>query len=195
LSFVVPSKIASGDDHFQPRFKPEAVKMQKPVLTPAEATKKYVASVHKMLDDLQRSVNRANANSRIYAWYDNYAQRIRSLEKASVSEAALNYGENLAYELQLLATSLRGSFVEVNNLEGSVVYNYQFNPGYVHYNPWGWNFGYQQDSYSYTSNLQQVREKQVEAVNKGAKEREEIWTNIVAQRASMERLLLAPVSE
>jgi hypothetical protein len=152
-----------------------------------DPTQDYVKAVNQMLDDLERVNRRATANSNVSGWHDNFAKKIEGLNTQGVEPDALKYGSDVAMKLRMLASSLRGQAIDLNTLQQSLVYNYNYDPGYVAYDGWGWWGGYQPPHYNYTSNLQEVREKQAEAVSSSAKQREQIWLSLRDNRAAAAR--------
>lgn len=164
-------------------------------------TRRYWDSVNKNIDDLKRAYGRASSYSRTAQWHENFAQRIDHLSTRNVDPDLAEYGTWVASALRGLSSSLRGTSVEVNALQRSVVYNVTEEPNYWS-GPWGgrWNAGAytawgrypygQQPRVNVTSNLQDVREKQAEAVIRTAPEREEIWQMVDQERTAMERQMI-----
>ncbi len=82
-----------------------------------------------------------------------------------------------------MAASLKGVAVEVDTVGKSLVWKSTFDPGYTEANIWG-GLGYRAPSVQVDSNLQQVREKQADAViaAKRAARRPGRWSSNSATR-------------
>lgn len=164
--------------------KPEPDKVRR--VDPEKATKAYIAAVNKMIDDLQSAANRGKDYARTAMWHDNFAAKIESFSTSGVADDALAYGTAVANAFRALGSSLRGQGVEMNAAENTLVYQTQYTPGWASVNIWG-GVGYGASAVNWTSNLEEVREKQAAAVTAGAKERDKIWTMIQNSRAEMAR--------
>ena len=110
---------------------------------------------------------------------------IQELPTDDVAAEVVAQGDQLASALAL-AASLRGEAVEINTQQGTLTYNVDVTPGAplvswpiwtINGGYWG-GTGYTEPTYQWTSNLQQVREKQAEAIAQGAAQREQIWQAI-----------------
>ena len=156
----------------------------------ARASKRYLETVNRIIDDLEKAGRRATSYSRTATWHDNFAAKIDKLPTADVDPQLLDYGESISSKLRALAASLRGVAVDVNSQQRSVTYNMQVDPGWEAANVWG-GYSYRAPSVNVTSNLQEVRERQAQAVAKGAKERLQIWTMIREERSQTMRRLKA----
>lgn len=160
------------------------------------ASRRYFRAVNRIVDDLQRAYGRASSYTRTAHWHITFADRIDRLPTAGVDPALLQYGRDVSNRLRALGASLRGTGVQVNALERSIVYNVQQYPVYPTGFEWWWGgahtvFG----AYTYgrpvavevTSNLEEVRRKQAEVVQQSAPERDQIWRMILDDRAATER--------
>ena len=163
------------------------------------ASRRYFNSVNNIVDDLSRAYSRAKSYSRTAQWHINFADKIDKLSTRGVDPDLAYYGQWVATQLRGLAASLQGTAVQVNALEKSVVYNVNAQPGYYSgadawwggaRTAWGpYTYGRPVDV-EVTSNLQQVREQQAQAVSASAPQREQIWQMINDERASMERKMI-----
>lgn len=145
-------------------------------------TVKYYRAVDRIINDLQRANRRAKNYQRTAVWHDNFARKIDQLSVVGVDSELVKYGSSIASHLRALAASLRGVPLEVNTLQSSVTYNVQYNPPWAYAGWWG-GVGGRPASWRVTSNLQQVRAKQAEAIIRGEKQRRQVWTMIENQRA------------
>lgn len=152
---------------------------------PGRATQQYVLAVDKMIDNLKVANRNAQTYERTATWHDNFARRIADLPTVGVDPDVVNYGLKIAEDFRALSASLRGQGVQVASSQGTLTYNYSFNPGWVQANWWG-PVGFYGPSYNVTSNLQQVREQQARAIEAGAVDRTQIWTQIDNTRAATE---------
>lgn len=182
---------------------PYAIPPKTPVETPPKspadaqaATKKYVAAVNEMVADLQKANRRAKDYARTAAWHETFARKILELPTEGVAAEVVAQGDQIASALRALAASLRGEGVEVQTQQGALTYNVHVTPGTpmfswpvltINGGYWG-GVGYTQPTYDWTSNLQQVREKQAEAIAKGAAQREQIWQAINDSLSLLQRV-------
>ncbi len=164
-----------------PRAKPEKARKN--------PDRDYFRDLEKIVMDLQASSRKSSDPSRVAAWCDNYARKIESSSTLGVDPLLVNYGQSLAGKLKALGASLRGMQLEVDTLQNAVTWNVNVQPGYVSAG-WG-GYGYQPTVYNTTSNLREVREKQAQAVLAGAKQREDVWNMIEAERESVRKKLRA----
>lgn len=162
----------------------------------------YWDAVNQNIDDLRAAYSRASSYDRTAQWHENFARRIDQLNTRNVDEDLVEYGHWVADALRGLASSLRGTALDVDTLEKTIVYNVTEEPTYWR-GPWGgyWNTGAYtafgrwpygpQPQVNITSNLQEVREKQAEAVQESAPERDKIWQMIDEERGATERKMVA----
>jgi hypothetical protein len=148
------------------------------------ASRNYYNAVNQILDDLEAMARKGKNYNKTAVWHDNFAKKIDQLSIRSVDPQILNYGAAVASNLRALAVSLRGVPVSVNRLERSVTYNVQYQPGgYRPYNDSIWSsVGYQPEWVNVETNQAEIRGKQAEAIEAGAKQREEIWQIISSDR-------------
>ncbi len=102
----------------------------------------------------------------------------------------VDYGAATSRNLKGMAASLKGVAVEVDTVGKSLVWKSTFDPGYTEANIWG-GLGYRAPSVQVDSNLQQVREKQADAVVRGEKSREKAWQVVLEQRDAMKTTVQA----
>lgn len=160
------------------------------------ASRRYFKAVNQNVDDLQRAYSRASSYSRTAQWHVNFAERIDHLPKAGVDPALLDYGITIRERLLALAASLRGTAVQIDALDNSVVYNVDVQPAYATGFDWWWGGAYTVDGYygptsvNVTSNLQDVRAQQAQVVQASSPDRDQIWQMIVDERATVERAMV-----
>ena len=148
----------------------------------AEATQKYFTLVNNTIRDLQVLNHSAKEYNKTATWHDNYARKIGEFPTDNVDPEVVQYGHDMASALRALAASLRGVPTEVNHLENHI--NYQINVGA--YGPAGtWTaWGYNPAPWEVSSNLQETRAAQDDAVEKGSSQRDQIWKSMVSERES-----------
>ncbi|MFN0195437.1 MAG: hypothetical protein ACKVT0_01725 [Planctomycetaceae bacterium] len=154
------------------------------------ASRKYWTSVNKSLDDLERVQKRAKSVGQIAGWHDSHAKKIENLAIEGVEPTLVDYGLDVSSKLRTLALSLRGVAVEIDSEGRTLTYDVQGDPGYVETGGgWGYggSFGYRPPTVRVNSNLQQVRERQAAAIQKGEAQRTEIWNMIREIRTNMEK--------
>jgi len=105
-----------------------------------------------------------------------------------VEPELLEFGHRVSERLRALAASLRGQSVSVNAEQQTLVYNYNYDPGWAAASYWG-AVGYRAPTFKYDSNLQQVRERQAAAVVKGSQQRITVWNLITSDRSRTEQLM------
>jgi hypothetical protein len=163
------------------------------------ASRRYFNAVNQNIDDLQRAYSRAKNYSRTAQWHVNFAERIDHLPTAGVDPALLEYGITIRERLLALAASLRGTAVQIDALNDSVVYNVDVQPAYATGFDWWWGGAHtawgpyyygQPYSVNVSSNLQDVRAQQAEVVQASAPDRDQIWQMINDERASVEREMI-----
>jgi len=152
----------------------------------AAASSRYFKQVDRYLQDLSRANRRATNYSRTALWHENFASKIDELPLTGVDPALVDYGTSVSSKLRALGRSLRGQQLDINLQQGTLTYNYDFNPGWASVNVWG-GFGYGAPSYNVTSNLQEVRERQAAAISAGARQREDVWSMLTDERMRMLR--------
>lgn len=155
---------------------------------PGAATRAYVRSVNEMIDHLKVAMNNAQTYERTATWHDNFARKIANLSTVGVDKDVVAYGTSVADKFRGLAASLRGQAVQVAAAQGTLTYNTQYDPGWFQYNWWG-GVGWRNPTFSYDSNLRDVRQQQAQAIAAGGLDRTNIWKLIDDERAAMERQL------
>ena len=154
-------------------------------LPDAKASLKYFNTVNQCLDDLQQAGRRGDMNpTQSSTWHENMARKIDKLPTRGVDPGLVRYGAEMSERLRAIGASMRGISIEVNAAQKSIVWNSTYDPGYAEMNFWG-GYGYRAPSYQVSSNLQQVREKQADAVVRGAKDREAAWLIVQNERQRM----------
>jgi len=147
-----------------------------------QATLKYFNLVNNTMKDLQILNRRAKEYDRTATWHDTYATKIQNFPTTNVDPEVVQYASYLAGGLQTLASSLRGLPVQVQRLDNKVTYKWNMNQWA---GPGGWYtpFGYQPAPWEITSNIQEVRQAQQEAIDKSVDERDGIWNQMLAEKA------------
>ena len=163
------------------------------------ASQRYMASVEQVVNDLSTRNARATDYQRTAVWHDQSAKQIDNLSIKDVDPALTEYGRILAQRLRALAASLRGVAVKVRTAQGQLVVDYTVTPGQVG----GWGEGgmwwggatYTPSTWRATSNLEQVRQKQAEAIEQGSDQREQIWQAIEADRQTIRQKMMTAYGE
>lgn len=160
-----------------------------PRVTPElSESQRYYQAVSQVINDIDRINRKGNSNSRSATWLDNFARKIDDLSTAGVERELLGFGRRVSDRVRALAASLRGQQVQVNTEQQTLVYDVDYRPGWVSGSYWG-VVGYGESSYKITSNLQQVRERQADAVTRGSNQRIAIWNMITDDRAEVGTLM------
>jgi hypothetical protein len=150
------------------------------------ASKRYLARIDSILADLRRSLRRAKEYERTAKWHETFAEKIDDLPIAGVDPELLEFGSFVSSKLRALAASLRGQGVEVNTQQRSVTWNMNVDPGAVAASWWG-GAGYRAPTWQATSNLQEVRQRQAEAISNGSEQRLAIWQMIDDEAAEVRK--------
>ncbi len=163
-----------------------------------ESSRYYYLAVEEAIDDLSRKNRKKASYEQTVRWHETYANKLAEMSTVGVDPDLVNYSNKINRNFRALAASLRGQAVEIDSQEQSVTWNYEYDPGYATVGlgwPYGggWGGGWggwgsvggKPASWKTTSNLEEVREKQAEAVAAGAKQREEIWLFIEDERHDM----------
>lgn len=147
-----------------------------------QATLNYFNLVNNTMRDLQILNRRAKEYQRTATWHDTYATKIQNFPTTNVDSEVVQYASYLAGGLQSLASSLRGVPVQVERLDNKVTYKWNMNN---FYGPGGWYtpFGYQPAPWEITSNIQEVRQAQQDAIDRGVDERDGVWNQMLAEKA------------
>ncbi|MCY2964361.1 MAG: hypothetical protein NT069_12115, partial [Planctomycetota bacterium] len=163
------------------------------------ASQRYFSQVDQMIDDLSNKTARANNYDRTAVWHDSYAKKIDSLSLKDVDPALADYGRNISQKLRAIGASLRGVSLKLSTAQNSLVVDYSVNAGHFG----GWNAGgylggaamYSPPTWRATSNLEDVRKRQADAVEKGADQREQIWQSIESDRQDVRKKMLETFGE
>jgi hypothetical protein len=184
LMTLILTPISVNPKEYQPN--PEYAQ-KNPYKAPAasdvgHATLKYFELVNNTMKDLQILNRRAKEYDRTATWHDTYATKILGFPTTNVDPEVVKYAEYLAGGLHALAQSLRGIPTQVDRLGEKVTYKWNMNN---FYGPGGWYtpFGYQPAPWEVTSNIQEVRQAQQEAIDKSVDERDGIWNQMLAEKA------------
>jgi hypothetical protein len=156
----------------------------------AKASRKYFQTISQSLDDLQVAGRKNKGLGQSATWYENIARKIDKLPTSGVDPELVDYGAATSRNLKGLAASLKGVAVEVDTVGKSLVWKSTFDPGYTEANIWG-GLGYRAPTVQVDSNLQQVRERQADAVIRGEKSREKAWQVVLEQRDAMKTTVQA----
>jgi hypothetical protein len=167
----------------------------------AVASRRYFNNVNRILDDLDRARARSSNYSRTAQWHFNFADKIDRLPTTGVDPDLLKYGSDVSAKLRAIGASLRGTAVQVNALNNTVVYNVEQTPVWQSGVDWWWggartawgpyNYGMpQQVQTNVTSNLQEVRQRQAEIVQASEPERNQIWQMINDERNAVQREMI-----
>lgn len=154
------------------------------------ASKRYFRSVSQAIDDLSRVSRKGTDYSKTATWHENFARKIEHLSTSGVERDLIAFGRRTSERFRALAASLRGQGVQVNAEQQTLVYDYDYRPGWAAANWWG-AVGYGEPSVKVSSNLQQVRERQAAAVVKGSQQRSQIWKLIEKDRSDVESRMRA----
>lgn len=150
----------------------------------AAATRTYFSAVNQVFDDLAKLNKHAVNYNRTAVWHENFAKKIDQLSIRNVDPDLVIYGSKVASNLRALAVSLRGVPITVNQLEGAVSYNVNFQTG--GYMPYNYSLfssvGYQPGYVNVETNQAEVRGKQAEAIAAGVQQREQIWQILADDR-------------
>ncbi|MFV0445780.1 MAG: hypothetical protein ACK5Q5_19550 [Planctomycetaceae bacterium] len=184
---VEPSVTPSGEKKFRnPIVSVGPVNIRPRNATPQQATERYLSTVNEMLDDLRASSERGQDYVRTATWHESFARRIGNLSTKGVDPDVQAYGTSIAGQLRALAASLRGQGVRVTADQKSLTYDYQYNSGGVQPIAWG-VFGPVAPHVDVLgSNMEDVRQRQAQAVIAGGDQRIAIWKEIGDERADIE---------
>ncbi len=150
------------------------------------ASLRYFRTVNQCLDDLQQANARNREAGQNATWHENIASKIEKLSTRGVDPQLVAYALATSERLKALAASLKGVAIEVDIIGKTIVWKTTYDPGFTEANVWG-GYGYRAPSVKYDSNLQQVRERQAEAVLRGEKDREQAWDIVNEERKQMSK--------
>jgi hypothetical protein len=148
------------------------------------ATKNYVASVNRLVDDLQAKNARARDYQRTASWHETYAKRIDQLPVRDVDSAALKYAAGVSSKLRALAVSLRGVPLTVNRLQNSITWSTEYTPWAVGFNIWG-GVGYRPPNWQFQTNQGEIQAQQAQAIADGEQTRYEVWKMLADDRQAL----------
>jgi hypothetical protein len=146
------------------------------------ASRKYYSDLNRLLTDLERLNRTAKDYRKTSTWHDAYAKRIDELPIVGVDAELLDYGAGVAQKLRLLASSLRGTKIDLAALQAKTQYSVSVSPIYGPAGSFTAGNNYTPAPWEVSSNLDQVREAQAEAVAKGASQREQVWQAIQSDK-------------
>jgi hypothetical protein len=145
----------------------------------ANATVKYFTAVNAIVDDIRKKKVNEEDYAKTAQWHDAAATKIDALTVLGVDKAVVDYGAGVASRLRMIAESLEGVPVKVEELQGQA-WAVGGSPRYyptrrgVRFNPW-WSPG--------LTNLGEVRKKQAEVVKQDQSNREKLWSQIDGKRS------------
>ncbi|MBM4075078.1 MAG: hypothetical protein FJ267_05475 [Planctomycetes bacterium] len=148
------------------------------------ATKSYLSSVHRLVDDLQSKSEKATNYLKTAVWHETYAKRIDELSVRGVDSDVLAYAESVSSKLRALGVSLRGVPLEVNRLRNSITYDVQYTPWAAGVSVWG-GFGYRPPAYNVQTNQGMIQAQQAEAIANGEMNRMEVWKMLAVERQAL----------
>lgn len=148
------------------------------------ASRTYYSAVNQIVDDLEALAKKGGNYNKTATWHDNYAKKIDDLPIGGVDPDLLTWGGTVSSNLRALAVSLRGVPIDVKMLEGGLQYNIQYLPAGYRNNNWSvWStVSYHPEYLNVETNQAQIRAEQAKAVAAGAKQREQVWQLILADR-------------
>lgn len=172
---------------------------QSPDQVNAEDSERYFRAVSKNLEDLENAYKRNTNYNRTAVWHDTYANRIDRLPTAGVHTDLVEFAHATSQRLHALASSLRGTAVDLNALERQIVsrteYRYRPSTGFE----WWWGpprtvYGPvmtpENTQVIVHSNVEQVRAAQQKAVEAGTGPRDQIWSQIIADYNAVEKKMI-----
>lgn len=148
------------------------------------ASKIYYTSVNQIVDDLEAQAKKGGNYNKTATWHDNFAKKIDDLPIRGVDPDLLAWGATVSSNLRALAVSLRGVPITVNELQGGLSYNVQYQPaGYrsSNYSIWS-SVAYQPEYLNVETNQAQIRGEQAKAIAAGAMQRQQVWQYILSDR-------------
>jgi len=159
----------------------------------AKDSKNYYRTIGRYLKDVETS-GWDSGLSGTAEWFDRCAKKIEKLSGTNVDPELMKYGADVSAKLRALSASLRGVDVEVRTQQNTLTYDVHYDPGYSDLSFWG-GISRRAPSYNVTSNLQEVRERQAEAVSSGTQKREQIWQMITQDRSRVRQLMQQKYNE
>jgi hypothetical protein len=154
-------------------------------------SKRYLNAIGTLIDDLSNRAARSKNYTRTAVWHDSNAKQIEALSIRDVHPELTDFGRTVSQRLRAIAASLRGVALSLRVAEQKLVIDYSVDPGGL---TGGGMFGeiplFTPPTWRATSNLQQVREHQSRAVERGTDERDRIWQAIAEDRQVIRRRML-----
>jgi hypothetical protein len=149
------------------------------------ATQRYYKTIQAYLDDLRKPSEKTQQDYAKFAtWYDSFAQKIEQLPTYAVDDDVAKYGQATAHRLRGMAASLRGDLLDVQKLEQTITVT-----PYV-YASSGWGRRLQPGVYL-QSNQAEVQAQEQAAIQRGAQARQDLWSRIDNDSASIGQTLMA----
>jgi hypothetical protein len=148
------------------------------------------AAYYNKVCDLLNSLLYKNRNASEYAktalWHEQFARKIGGLSTIAVDPELVRWGRDVSKELIALASSLRGEFVKLDDLEQSIRTDET-----THYQWYGYS-GFSGPLYfpawvTTDSNLDAVRGQQQAQVEKAVGQRDAIWNMLYQETAEIAR--------
>jgi hypothetical protein len=145
----------------------------------AAATKRYVAAVTTILDDIKRSRESTNYE-KTATWHDKAATQLEQLTRNSVDPLAVDAAHQAARGLRAIAASLRGVPIETDAISKKA-YVYTSTQSSFGVGVGGWWGGFRPTFIATTqthTNIPQIQAELAKAVADDKKRRADTWTQI-----------------
>jgi hypothetical protein len=153
------------------------------------ASLRYYRAVNAALDDLRAQ---GGARSKDYArsamFFDTYANKVERLSVKDVDPVLVQYGNSVAAKLRAMAGSLRGLKVQLEAYDDYKSTTWAAGGGFAWRTRWG-RFGYGPDV-TVSTNVEELNQKQAEAVAALEPERAKIWGVLESDRSAIRRDML-----
>lgn len=168
------------------------------------ASLRYYRAVNQYIDDLNRAYRRAKNYGQTAQWHENFARKIESLPATGVDSEIVEYGEQIGSYFRALAASLRGTGVNIDALNRTIVYQVEQTPVYRSGIEWWWGGAWTTTGrYTYGqpvqtkihTNLQEVRAQQGKIVAEATQQRQQIWELITTTRTEKQTSLVKKYGE
>lgn len=142
----------------------------------APATRRYLAAVEAILDDLRAMKDSPNLE-RMATWHDKAAAQIEHLSRRGVDPLATQAAFDVSKRLRAIADSLRGVPIDVKALEAQKFYHSQASLGVVPSGWWGWQpfiIGPTQVQ----TNIPKIQAEIAQVIANDQKQRNQTWSDI-----------------
>lgn len=150
----------------------------------AEATHRYYYTINKLLDDLRRRSRRGNDYYRTALWHETAARRIETTSVLHVDPAVVEYAFDAALKLRAIADSLRGVPITLARLEAMKSIYYSVIPsGPIFFRGRIIDFPFVPSGIQ--TNIPEINERQLDAIQRDAENRLKLWDTIDANRRSL----------